>query len=220
MYEDKEERKVLMSMFKHVYCELNNRYDLPQMILNQFNFQVWPVEKIDNVCKYLLKNTTGAPLNRVLQTTLRFHKDVGKVNYCNPPDLNWRYLMCNFLGNIQTSNASNFDNLTPFSQQLQRSCSETFDSRYTAEFVKEHHRQVSMRYGDNTPDVTKVLSVQGTHDPWRSNSILDDLNDETPVVYVQGANHCLELGEEQDEESPQVLQSKYEILEQLSEWIR
>lgn len=41
-------------------------------------------------------------------------------------------------------------------------------------------------YGSLTPEITKVVSVHGTVDPWHALGILEDLNPLAPAILING----------------------------------
>lgn len=46
--------------------------------------------------------------------------------------------------------------------------------------------RTNLFYGSLTPEITKVVSVHGTVDPWHALGILEDLNPLAPAILING----------------------------------
>lgn len=57
---------------------------------------------------------------------------------------------------------------------------------FGAEILETGIKRTNIFYGSQTPEVTKVLSIHGTVDPWHPLGILSDLNDQAPSILITG----------------------------------
>lgn len=48
--------------------------------------------------------------------------------------------------------------------------------------------RINLLYGSIEPEVTKVVSVHGTIDPWHALGVLEDVNELSPTIVVTGKN--------------------------------
>lgn len=46
-------------------------------------------------------------------------------------------------------------------------------------------------FGRKYSDLTKILVVQGTNDPWLSVSVTEDLNEDFRIIYIEGKLNTL-----------------------------
>lgn len=63
---------------------------------------------------------------------------------------------------------------------------DNFNFRYTQILLNEGIKRTNVMYGGRIPDVHNVLFVNGNLDPWHALSILDNLNDASPSIFIKG----------------------------------
>ncbi len=76
-------------------------------------------------------------------------------------------------------------------------------------------------YGGKTPeDVTRIVYVNGSIDPWHRMGIYEaDLNEDAPAIYIQGSAHCADMYEESSITSPELEEARAQIRELVATWI-
>lgn len=106
----------------------------------------------------------------------------------------WYYQTCTEYGWYQTSgqreliigNRTSIDFFTQI-------CSIVFGSTFTPSFTSEHIERTNRYYGGYDPEVTNVLHVHGSLDPWYPMGITETENPESPVIFIDGTSHCTNL---------------------------
>lgn len=68
------------------------------------------------------------------------------------------------------------------------------------------------------PVVTKVVTVQGSDDPWKHLAALENYTSEAPVFVVKG-NHCVDLSGG-DDVPEDVLKIQIVVRQIISKWIK
>jgi len=132
----------------------------------------------------------------------------------------WSYQTCTEMGTFQTLDRKDAKNPFEMDLSLQESvdnCIQMFGGMVTEDVLKEGIERVTRRYGGKRPKVTKVLTVQGTHDPWKHLAVLEDYNPEAPVMLIRGS-HCVDITESVFDPD-ELLDTRKKIRDVVSKWI-
>lgn len=62
--------------------------------------------------------------------------------------------------------------------------------RFTKQSISASVRRTRLFYGGFLAQYTKVITSVGTLDPWRSAAPAQDVNNESPTIFLTNANHC------------------------------
>ncbi|KAF5285120.1 hypothetical protein FQA39_LY16809 [Lamprigera yunnana] len=135
--------------------------------------------------------------------------------------LAWSYQTCTEMGTFQTLDSKNSKHPFAVDSSVQESvdeCVKDFGGIVTEQVLKNGVERVTRRYGGKKPVVTKVVTVQGTDDPWKHLAALENYTSEAPVFVVKG-NHCVDLSEG-DEVPADVVEVQKNVREIISKWIK
>lgn len=133
----------------------------------------------------------------------------------------WQYQTCTEMGTFTTLNRTNSRHPFAMDMSLQDSidrCVRAFGGMVTEDVLLKGIESVTRRYGGKKPKVTKVVTVQGAHDPWKHLANLEDYNSEAPVIMVDGS-HCTDVLE-RDDDPDELLELRERIRNLISDWIR
>lgn len=135
--------------------------------------------------------------------------------------VSWSYQTCTEMGTFQTLNRKNSHH--PFEMDLSveesvADCVNSFGGIVTEHVLRTGIERVIRRYGGLKPKVTKVVTVQGTHDPWKHLAHLEDYGPEAPVWLVDGS-HCADVSI-RDDDSEQVTGVRIRVKNLISKWIK
>ncbi len=67
--------------------------------------------------------------------------------------------------------------------------------------------------------VTNVVFVHGTFDPWHALGITQDLGPKTKAILIPGTAHCANMYPASQEDPPQLTSARKRIGEILKEWL-
>lgn len=65
-------------------------------------------------------------------------------------------------------------------------CTDIFGPKYSAKFLKQAIDRTNTYYGALDIDVTKVVFVHGSIDPWHALGITKTIEQGAPAIYIKG----------------------------------
>ncbi|KAF5284219.1 hypothetical protein FQR65_LT00219 [Abscondita terminalis] len=133
----------------------------------------------------------------------------------------WAYQTCTEMGTFQTLNRKNSHHPFQMDMSVEESvaeCVSDFGGMVTETVLRTGIERVSRRYGGTKPKVTKVVTIQGTNDPWKHLATLEDYNEEAPVWIMEGS-HCADVTVRDDDiQSLKDIRVKVKAL--ITKWIK
>ncbi|KAK9693693.1 Serine carboxypeptidase S28 [Popillia japonica] len=132
----------------------------------------------------------------------------------------WLYQTCTEYGYYQTTTSD----YQPFGNTFGLKffvdmCTDLFAEDFGTTILDTGIIRTNIFYGSLTPEITKVVSVHGTVDPWHALGILEDLNPLAPAILINGTSHCADLSSIRDTDPPQLIAAKIRIQQLVSEWL-
>lgn len=99
----------------------------------------------------------------------------------------WTYQTCTEFGFFQTSayRPQVFGNYFPAKFFVQQ-CSDIFGPKFDHTFLINSTERTNTLYGAYDIDVTNVVFVHGSIDPWHALGITKTLNQGAPAIYIKG----------------------------------
>ncbi|XP_068084331.1 putative serine protease F56F10.1 [Anabrus simplex] len=165
----------------------------------------------------LMHNETS----RSLELITRDHITIGFRQLSGPDLYMWEYQFCNEFGYFQILSS----NRQPFGVSHSMSdwpeiCQEW---NITLEMVEENVRKTNLRYGGKTPNVTNVVFMHGSNDPWSTLGVLSDLSESARAFVFEGLSHCefeskREYFAREDDRKPKWMQMFDEIESIIRTW--
>lgn len=132
----------------------------------------------------------------------------------------WTYQTCTEFGFFQTSSAldqpfgSNFPEKF-FVQQ----CEDIFGSKFNMKFLNSGIQRTNIFYGGYDIEVSRVVFVHGSIDPWHALGITKSLSENAQAIYINGTAHCADMYPESDQDLPQLLQAREKIKDFIGKWL-
>ncbi|XP_067005873.2 putative serine protease F56F10.1 [Anabrus simplex] len=133
----------------------------------------------------------------------------------------WKYQFCNEFGYFQLLSS----NRQPFGVSHSMAwwpeiCQEW---NITLEMVEENVRKTNLLYGGKTPNVTNVVFMHGSNDPWSKLGVLSDLSESARAFVFEGLSHCefeskREYFAREDDRKPKWMQMFDEIESIIRTW--
>ncbi|CAG9839384.1 unnamed protein product [Diabrotica balteata] len=98
----------------------------------------------------------------------------------------------------------------PLSFFVQR-CQDIFRSSYNDMFLDHAVNRTNVFYGGLDIEVSNVVFVHGSLDPWRLLGITKTLNEKAPVIIIEGAGHCANMHGPSEYDTPQLTAARVQI---------
>ena len=186
---------------------------------------------IEKICELLTDSSLGTPLDRLVA----LHKDQSggmctPVNHelylraiSNPKDSgrSWYYQTCTEWGYYMTcpegSKCPYVQGLHKLTSDLEM-CARAFDM--DKDSVYENIAFANDMYGGDNIQGTRIMYPNGEIDPWRANGVMSPPNDQSPVLYVEGASHHAWTHEAQGTDTDNVVAAKQAIWDQVTAWLK
>ncbi|KAL0893707.1 hypothetical protein ABMA27_013857 [Loxostege sticticalis] len=131
----------------------------------------------------------------------------------------WIYQTCTEFGYKMTTTSDNqpFTHL-PLDFYI-KMCTGVFGPEFDQRRIDEGVSKTNDKYGGLTPNVEKVVFVQGEIDPWHKLGVLKDLSNEAPARMIPRASHCSDLMSDDANDMPERVAVRNFEKQKLKEWI-
>ncbi|XP_025829654.1 putative serine protease K12H4.7 [Agrilus planipennis] len=186
---------------------------------------------IESAC-FLIENTTGSNPEKLASyvNTQYTGECMGLYNefldvYTSPnitaDELRqWHYQTCTEYGWFQTSTSNNqpLGNTFPL-EMFNQICKDIFGLEYDEEVLSVGVERTNAFNGADTPEISRLISVHGSVDPWHAVGLLRDLHSTALTFVVQGSSHCADLRSASNSDSEQIRQTKLTIRTTIARWL-
>ncbi|XP_044268918.1 putative serine protease K12H4.7 [Tribolium madens] len=194
---------------------------------------------IDVVCDIMVNQTIGPPVNRLAkvnevllnaydQKCLDYNYDkminnlrnVSWDSEASEGGRQWTYQTCTEFGFYQTSDYepqifSDQFSVDFFIQQ----CTDIFGSIYDEDFLNDVIDRTNTYYGGLDIEVSNVVFVHGSIDPWHALGITKTIDENAPAIYIEGTAHCANMYPPADTDLPQLKEAREQILSLIGTWL-
>ncbi|KAF2892028.1 hypothetical protein ILUMI_14145 [Ignelater luminosus] len=192
----------------------------------QYNDQLQT--QITNVCNTMNNEKNGEPIDRLAAVVSS--DDCLYYNYSGIVDSlmdtkvipenmfrQWTYQTCTEFGFYATSSAhpSVFGHGFPVEYFIEM-CSDTFGQQFNADYINSQVKDTNRRYGGLKINVTNVVFVHGSIDPWHALGLTQTRNPEVPVIFIKGTSHCADMA---DDNSPKMQAVRERISGYIGQWL-
>lgn len=132
----------------------------------------------------------------------------------------WFFQTCNEFGFYQTSDKEPhvFGHHFPLSFYIQQ-CVEIFGDKFNRSYVDAAVARTNTLYGALDIEVTNVVFVQGSIDPWHALGITKTRNPKAPAIFINGTGHCANLFPPSDDDLPVLKEAREQIGQLISTWL-
>ncbi|EZA55516.1 putative serine protease F56F10.1 [Ooceraea biroi] len=132
----------------------------------------------------------------------------------------WMYQTCTEFGFFQTSTARPklFSNTFPvdfFAQQ----CVDVFGPKFNMHTLEIAVPRRNILYGGLDLEVTNVVFVHGSVDPWHVLGLTHSSNPQAPAIFINGTAHCANMYPPSDRDMPQLKQARVQIKGLIEQWL-
>ncbi|XP_022905145.2 putative serine protease K12H4.7 [Onthophagus taurus] len=133
----------------------------------------------------------------------------------------WIYQTCTEYGYFQTTTSQYqpFGDTFPLNFFVDM-CPTLFGERFNETVLNTAVRRTNLFYGSIEPEITKLISVHGSVDPWHPLGILSDLSPLAPAIFIEGSSHCADLKSVSEYDIPALREAKIRIKGIIAEWLK
>ncbi|XP_018571430.1 putative serine protease K12H4.7 [Anoplophora glabripennis] len=187
---------------------------------------------LNDLCKIMTNESRGSEIMRLSEVLSLTNGDVNCIQnnywsnvqywqyiYAFTGDRQWMFQQCNEFGWFQPSaredkvfgKGSSIDFLV-------RMCPDVFGAEFNRTYVEDNVDQTNAKYGGTDIDVTNVVFVHGSFDPFYPLGITESQNPDISAIFVEGTSHCadtLDTGYQ----PPQLIAAKQEIDRLVGVWL-
>ncbi|KAK5642960.1 hypothetical protein RI129_009127 [Pyrocoelia pectoralis] len=195
---------------------------------------------IASICDIMTDDDVGAPIDKLAavnslilnaynQTCLdyRYDKMIKELSNntwsaeVSEGGRQWMYQTCTEFGFFQSSSYQPqvFGKNFPVNFYIQQ-CVDVFGTKYNSKFIDNNVQHTNTFYGALDIDVSNVVFVHGSIDPWHALGITKTREQRAPAIYIEGTAHCANMYPKSDKDLPQLKAAREEIAEHIDTWIR
>ncbi|XP_031831625.1 putative serine protease K12H4.7 [Nomia melanderi] len=133
----------------------------------------------------------------------------------------WMYQTCTEFGFFQSSTAQSnlFSDNFPVDFFIQQ-CIDVFGPRYDIYLLKSAVDRTNVLYGALNLEVTNVVFVHGSVDPWHVLGITKSLNPQAPAIYINGTAHCANMYPPSKNDLPELKEARVQIGQLIRQWLK
>ena len=160
---------------------------------------------------------TGIPVPQkgVRYTFIQFSNIYPKLNkwWIWQTGRQWTYQTCVEFGFFQSSDLKSqpFGQYFPVDFFIQQ-CADIFGPKYNLDLLKKSVEFTNNFYGGFDLKVRNVIFPNGSIDPWHVLGILQDLNEDSRALLINGTAHCADMYPESDDDPPQLRNARIQIM--------
>nr|CAD7202974.1 unnamed protein product [Timema douglasi] len=133
----------------------------------------------------------------------------------------WTYQTCTEFGFYQTSSLAPhlFGDDFPL-DYFTRQCEDIFGPRFNDTLLEQGINRTNMFYGAYNLEVTNVVFVHGTIDPWHALGITKSISDSEPAIFIEGTAHCANMYPSSPDDPPGLVAARLQIFELVKRWLQ
>lgn len=194
---------------------------------------------IDATCDILMNQTIGVPIDRLAYISnmilnaskekcldFRYDKMIHELRNVTwnsesaEGGRQWVYQTCTEFGFFQTSTArpNLFSETFPVEFFIQQ-CIDIFGPRYNIDLIKNAVERTNTLYGALNLEVSNVVFIHGSIDPWHALGITTSLNSKATAIYINGTAHCANMYPPSEHDPPQLKATRARVGQVINQWL-
>lgn len=127
----------------------------------------------------------------------------------------WLFQQCTEMGFFQTLKMKRhiFGNIEIPMEFYVNKCTDVFGLPFTKQIMSAFIQTTDSIFGGLKPQVTNVISVQGTDDPWNVVGIQETIPNSVQAILIRGTAHCADLYESSVKDPNSLTQARLFIIQ-------
>ena len=177
--------------------------------------------------RYVGFHIMNVPARNIFSTSIQILQNVdfdqNKDERSGENNASWRayfWQSCTEFGFFQTTNQEEqtFGSSWPL-EYSEKTCSDAYGADLSPKKLQQAVDQTNEEYQGFSPNVTNVVWVHGSLDPWHPLGITSDLNEASPAIFIPGASHGEDMQPSDPSDSREMRDAKKKIGELVSQWV-
>lgn len=180
-----------------------------------------PIDRLAYISNMLLNATKEKCLDYRYSKMIHELRNVTWASEQAEGGRQWMYQTCTEFGFFQTSTAQPnlFSDTFPVNFFVQQ-CIDIFGPRYNIDLLKLAVAQTNIYYGGLNLQVSNVVFVHGSVDPWHVLGITNSSNPQAPAIYINGTAHCADMYPPSENDMPQLKEARLQIKGLIEQWLK
>ncbi|CAG2056388.1 unnamed protein product [Timema podura] len=188
--------------------------------LTNSSFGDTPLDRYSNMMRIILGSTSCLMVD-MESVLLQYQNNSWDSKVVISGSRQWMYQTCTQLGYYQTSKSG----LQPFGEGMfpmeykLYMCEGIFGEKFNKHLLEAGVSHTNMMYGALRPQVSNVVFVHGTVDPWNYLGVRESRNLGVHTVMIQGTSHCADFNDETPLDSAELLEARQKIKQLVGQWL-
>lgn len=180
-----------------------------------------PIDRLAYISNMMLNATKEKCLDYRYSKMIRELRNVTWASEQAEGGRQWMYQTCTEFGFFQTSTAQPnlFSDTFPVNFFVQQ-CIDIFGPRYDIDLLKSAVARTNIFYGALNLQVSNVVFVHGSVDPWHVLGIINSSNPQAPAIYINGTAHCADMYPSSENDMPQLKEARIQIKGLIKQWLK
>eukprot|EP00095_Tigriopus_kingsejongensis_P004313 maker-scaffold562_size136394-snap-gene-0.8 protein:Tk04313 transcript:maker-scaffold562_size136394-snap-gene-0.8-mRNA-1 annotation:"hypothetical protein BRAFLDRAFT_284130" len=187
----------------------------------EFTVQTSTLQRLADVNGFMLSLSKQSCMDHQYDPMIDFLKQTNWDSVAGAGGRPWLYQTCTEFGWYQSSDQPGhpFGNHFPV-EFLEKQCTDIFGPKYNLKLLQKGIDRTNVMYGGKHIQVSNVVFVHGSIDPWHAMGITQDISNDSLAIFIPGTAHCANMYPERDEDPPQLKMARKKVLEKIQEWLR
>lgn len=180
-----------------------------------------PIDRLAAINRLLLTTYDQKCLDYTYDNMINTLRNVSWDSITAEGGRQWTYQTCTEFGFYQTSTYQPqiFGNQFPIDFFIQQ-CIDIFGTKFNRTFINEAIDRTNNIYGDLDIEVSNVVFVHGSIDPWHALGITKTIEQNAPAIYIEGTAHCANMYPPSPDDLPQLSAAREQISDLIDTWLR
>lgn len=98
-------------------------------------------------------------------------------------------------------------------------CKDVFGEKFDDALLNKAIVRTNDIYGALDIEVSNVVFVHGTVDPWHPLGIVETVDQQAPAILINGTAHCANMYPEADTDLPELIKAREEVNRLIGDWL-
>jgi len=160
-------------------------------------------------------------LDHTYQSEVKSLRETGWESEAAAGGRQWTYQTCTEFGWYQSSDTpdQSWGSIIPVSF-FEKMCQDVYGPKFTLDLLKRGIRATNVEYGGLDIQVSNVVFVHGSIDPWHAMGKIQSDNTNSPAIFIEGTAHCANMYPESDDDSPQLKEARKRVGQLIHHWLQ
>ncbi|XP_066146398.1 putative serine protease F56F10.1 isoform X1 [Euwallacea fornicatus] len=184
------------------------------------NSEVKEINRLATFNKLMLDATNQTCLDFMYSKMISEIKNISFDAATSEGSRQWTFQTCNEFGFYQSSDKKPqvFSDKFPVDFSIKQ-CEDIFGAKFNSTYLDYVTERTNTLYGALDIEVSNVVFVHGTVDPWHVLGITSTVTQNAPAILIKGTAHCADMYPAADEDLPQLKAARVEIAQHIESWL-